>query len=68
MAEVEKQQAITSTKVQILNNLKSQMEIQRMNTQTQLDMQKMAKKFEYDRQLKQMEVDAIGSKRANDRR
>jgi hypothetical protein len=38
------------------------MEIQRMNTQTQLDMQKMARKFEYDRQLKQMEVDAIGSK------
>ena len=61
MAEVEKQQAITSTKVDFEQS-KSQMEIQRMNTQTQLDMQKMAKKFEYDRQLKQMEVDSIGSK------
>jgi len=61
MAEVEKQQAITSTKVDFEQS-KSQMEIQRMNTQTQLDMQKMAKKFEYDRQLKQMEVQAIGSK------
>ena len=61
MAEVEKQQAITSTKVDFEQS-KSQMEIQRMNTQTQLDMQKMAKKFEYDRQLKQMEVDAIGAK------
>ena len=61
MAEVEKQQAITSTKVDFEQS-KSQMEIQRMNTQTQLDMQKMARKFEYDRQLKQMEVDAIGSK------
>jgi len=61
MAEVEKQQAITSTKVDFEQS-KSQMEIQRMNTQTQLDIQKMAKKFEYDRQLKQMEVDAIGAK------
>ena len=61
MAEVEKQQAITSTKVDFEQS-KSQMEIQRMNTQTQLDMQKMARKFEYDRQLKQMEVNAISSK------
>jgi hypothetical protein len=61
MAEVQKQQAITSTKVDFEQS-KSQMEIQRMNTQTQLDMQKMARKFEYDRQLKEMEVNAIGSK------
>jgi len=61
MAEVEKQQAITSTKVDFEQS-RNQMEIQRMNTQAQLDMQKMAKKFEYDRQLKQMEVDSIGSK------
>ncbi len=61
MAEVEKQEAITSTKVQFEQS-KSQMEIQRMNTQAQLDMQKMAQKFQYDRQLKQMEVQAIGSK------
>jgi len=61
MAEVQKQQAITSTKVDFEQS-KSQMEIQRMNTQTQLDMQKMARKFEYDRQLKEMEVNAIGAK------
>ena len=61
MQEVEKQQALAQTQIQI-EQAKSQMEIQRMQQDLQIKQQLMAKEFEYDVKLKQMDVDAMKQK------
>ena len=61
MAEVQKQEAISGANVQY-EQAKNQMEIERMQIAAQIEQQKLAKKFEYDMQLKQMEVQAMQSK------
>jgi hypothetical protein len=61
MAEVQKQEAVTSTKVQF-EQARSQMEIQKLETENQLELQRMQQKFFYDKQLKEMDMQAIGAK------
>ncbi len=61
MAEVQKQEAITGSKVQFEKS-KNQMEIERMQVQNELEMQKMQRRFEFDMQLKQMDMQAVGEK------
>ena len=61
MAEVQKQEAITGSKVQFEQS-KNQMEIERMQVQNELEMQKMQRRFEFDMQLKQMDMQAVGAK------
>ena len=61
MQEVEKQQALAETQIQI-EQAKSQFEIQRMEQDLQIKQQIMAKEFEYDVKLKQMDVEAMGKK------
>ena len=55
MAEVQKQEAIMGANVQFEQS-KNQMEIQRMEIGAQLETQKMKTKFQYDMQLKQLDV------------
>jgi len=55
MAEVQKQEAIMGANVQFEQS-KNQMEIQRMEIASQLKAQEMQAKFQYDMQLKQLEV------------
>jgi len=57
LAEMQKQQALTETKLQ-LEQGKSQFEIQRMQTEAQIKRELMAEKFNYDMQLARLEVDA----------
>jgi hypothetical protein len=57
LAEVQKQQALTESKLQ-LEQGKSQFEIQRMQTEAEIKKQLMAEKFNYDMQLAKLEVDA----------
>ena len=64
MAEVQKQEAISGSKVQF-EQARSQMEIQRMQTAAQLKAQEMQQQFEYDMQLKQIEVQATQQKEAS---
>jgi hypothetical protein len=61
MSEVQKQQAITGAEAE-LEKAKSEIEIQRMQIEAKLKEQEMATKFQYDMQLKQMEVKAIKDK------
>tara|TARA_R100000935_G_C2781546_1_gene141912 strand:- start:50 stop:913 length:864 start_codon:yes stop_codon:yes gene_type:complete len=61
MQEVEKQQALAQTQIQI-EQAKSQFEINRMEQDLQIQQQIMAKEFEYNIKLKQMDVDAMGKK------
>jgi len=63
MAEVQKQEAIAGSKVQF-EQARSQMEIQRMQTAAQLKAQEMQQQFQYDMQLKQIEVQATQQKEA----
>ena len=55
MAEVQKQEAIMGANVQFEQS-KNQMEIQRMEIASQLKAQEMQAKFQYDMQLKQLDV------------
>ena len=55
MAEVQKQEAIMGANVQFEQS-KNQMEIQRMEIAAQLKAQEMQTKFQFDMQLKQLEV------------
>lgn len=55
MAEVQKQEAIASTKVSI-EKAKQEMELQKMQTAAQIKQMEMERQFQYDMQLKQMEV------------
>jgi len=63
MAEVQKQEAISGSKVQY-EQARSQMEINKMQIAADLEKIKMQQKFEYDMQLKQLEVQAIQQKEA----
>jgi hypothetical protein len=57
LAEVQKQQALTESKLQ-LEQGKSQFEIQRMQTEAEIKKQLMAEKFQYDMKLAKLEVEA----------
>ena len=61
MAEVQKQEAIMGANVQFEQS-KNQMEIQRMEIAARLDAQKMQTRFQYDMQLKQMDVQMVQQK------
>ena len=63
MSEVQKQEAISGSKVQY-EQAKAQMEINKMQIAADLEKIKMQQKFEYDMQLKQIEVQAIQQKEA----
>ena len=63
MAEVQKQEAISGSKVQY-EQARSQMEINKMQIAADLEKIKMQQKFEYDMQLKQVEVQAMQQKEA----
>ena len=63
MAEVQKQQALTSEKVAI-EQAKSQFEIQRMEREAQIKKQLMATEFEYNMQLAQAQIGATKNKEA----
>ena len=63
MAEVQKQEAINSSKVQF-EQAKSQMELNRMQAAAQLEQQKMQVQFQFDMRLKQMDVQSTQSKEA----
>ena len=63
MAEVQKQEAIMGANVQFERS-KNQMEIERMEIAAQLKAQEMQTKFQFDMQLKQVEVQAIQQKEA----
>jgi len=60
-AEVQKQQAIAQTTLQIEQG-KSQFEIQKIQTQGEIDKQLKELQFGFDKQLKQMEVQAMQAK------
>jgi len=64
MAEVQKQEAISGSKVQY-EQARSQMEINKMQIAADLEKIKMQQKFEYDMQLKQIEVQAMQQKEAS---
>jgi hypothetical protein len=61
MAEVQKQEAIMGSKVQF-EQATNQMEIQRMEIAARLEAQKMQTRFQYDMQLKQLDVQNIQQK------
>jgi len=61
MAEVQKQEAIASTKVDI-EKAKQEMELQKMQQASQLKQAEMERQFQYDMQLKQMDVQVQRSK------
>jgi len=55
MAEVQKQEAVASTKVDI-EKAKQEMELQKMQIAAQIKQAEMERQFQYDMQLKQMDV------------
>lgn len=55
MAEVQKQEAVASTKVNI-EKAKQEMEMQKMQVAAQIKQAEMERQFQYDMQLKQMDV------------
>jgi len=61
LAEVQKQEAISGANVQY-EKAKSQFEIERMQIAAQIEQQKLQTKFNYDMQLKQIEVKAMQEK------
>ena len=61
MAEVQKQEAIMGANVQF-EQAKNQMDIQRMEIAAQLKAQEMQTKFQFDMQLKQLEVQNMQQK------
>jgi hypothetical protein len=61
MAEVQKQEAISGANVQY-EQAKSQMEIERMQIAAQIEQQKLQQQFQYDMQLKQMDVKSMEAK------
>ena len=58
LAEMQKQQALTESTVQI-EQAKSQFEIQRMEMKAQLDMKALEIRYQFDMQLKQMDVSRV---------
>ncbi len=63
MAEVQKAQALNETNVQF-EKAKSDFEIQRMQTEAQIQEQQMAQQFEYDMKLKEAE---LGNQKAKEK-
>ena len=63
MAEVQKQEAVASTKVDI-EKAKQEMELQKMQQAAQIKQAEMERQFQYDMQLKQMEMQVIDKKEA----
>jgi hypothetical protein len=61
LAEMQKQQALTESTVQI-EQAKSQFEIQRMEMKAQLDMKALEIRYQFDMQLKQMDVSRVKEK------
>ena len=61
MAEVQKQEAIMGANVQFEQS-KNQMEIERMELAARLEAQKMQTRFQYDMQLKELEVQSVKGK------
>jgi len=61
LAEVQKQEAISGANVQY-EKAKSQFEIERMQIAAQIEQQKLQTQFNYDMQLKQMDVQAMQDK------
>jgi hypothetical protein len=61
MAETQKHQVITEQKQQLAQS-ESQMEIQRMQTESQIKREQMELQFQYDVQLKQMDVGEVQRK------
>ena len=55
MAEVQKQEAVASTKVDI-EKAKQEMEMQKMQIAAQIKQAEMERQFQYDMQLKQMDI------------
>jgi hypothetical protein len=55
MAEVQKQEAVASTKVNI-EKAKQEMEMQKMQVAAQIKQAEMERQFQYDMQLKQMDI------------
>jgi len=55
MAEVQKQEAVASTKVDI-EKAKQEMELQKMQQAAQIKQAEMERQFQYDMQLKQMDI------------
>ena len=58
MAEVQKQEALSAQNLNY-EKAKSQFDIQRMQVASQIKQQEMQVQFEYDKQLKEMEVDQM---------
>jgi len=63
MAEVQKQEAIASTKVSI-EKAKQEMELQKMQQAAQIRQMEMQQQFQYDMQLKQLEMQVVNQKEA----
>ena len=63
MAEVQKQQALAQSQLQIEKG-KSDFEIQRIQTEGEIKQQLLAAKFEFDKQLKQMDIGSMQQKEA----
>ena len=61
LAEMQKQQALAETELQIEKG-KSEFAINKMQQEAQINQRMMELKFMYDKQLKQMEVDAMAAK------
>ena len=61
LAEMQKQQALAETELQIEKG-KSDFAINKMQQEAQIQQRMMELKFMYDKQLKQMEVDAMAAK------
>jgi len=61
MFEVQKQEALAQTQIQI-EQAKSQFEMQRLQTEGQIKKQLMAEQFNYDMQLSQLKVQAETTK------
>ena len=64
MAEVQKQEAISGSKVQY-EKARTQMEIEKIQIQAQLKQQEMQMQHQFNMQLKGMEVEALKSKENN---
>jgi len=61
MAEVQKQEAISGSKVQ-LEQAKTAMDIKKMEQASFIKQQEMERQFQYDMQLKQMEMQVVSQK------
>ena len=61
MSEVQKQQALAQTELQVEQG-KTQFDIQKMEVQAQMKQKEMQQQFEYDMQLKQMDLQEIATR------